>query len=78
VECGCIPTDEYKQAVVDTISRSCIAELLEGFRQHLDRDRVDRGKVDKQQEVVAWLVAAEVVVAMADTRRVYIFLPLAS
>jgi hypothetical protein len=40
-------------------------------------DRVDRGKVDKQQEVVAWPVAAEVVVAMADTRENYILPPLA-
>ncbi len=45
-----------------------------------DRDRVDMGKVDNQQEqeVVVWVVAAEVVVVMVDTRRVYIFLPLAS
>jgi hypothetical protein len=45
-----------------------------------DRDRVDTSKVDNQQEqeVVVWVVAAEVVVAMVDTRRVYIFLPLAS
>ncbi len=50
MECGCIQTREYKQAVVGTLSRSCIAELLEGFRRHLDRDRVDRGKVDNQQE----------------------------
>jgi hypothetical protein len=84
VECGCIQTHEYIQAVVGTISHSYTAELLEGFRRHLDLDRdkgkVGRGKVDNQQEqeVVVWVVAAEAVVAMGDTRRECIFPLLAS
>jgi hypothetical protein len=48
----------------------------------LDRDKgkVGRGKVDNQQEqeVVVWVVAAEAVVAMGDTRRECIFPLLAS
>jgi hypothetical protein len=78
--CHCIQRHEYKLVLVCITDCSYIAGFLEGFHQHLDR--VDRGKVDKQQELVVRVVAvvavvaAEAVVVKVDTRENYILPPL--